>query len=487
MLLAPSGGIRTHPAPTLQAHTVWKMTRPHNRLAALTAPRFMVMVALTLSATSCTLAAGNVQGKSSGTLPYGTAAPSGSSVAQRLFEQVNMLLIRQYGGLSTVDRMQLAREYQAKLDAACLPTGAECSRETAYPLIEAEIDALKDEHSFFERPDEYKTFVAEATGGSRLQFGVRLAQLDGQSRVVTAVIPGSAAAEADLRRGDVLRTLNDQPYTYDALKKARVDGTAITLGVQRGAAQLSVTLTSRDSSTRDLPRLSRVGKVDVISIPTFLAGGGVADRVHELVAQAIRDKASGIVVDLRGNGGGNLFECDEAASAFVPNFARLSRSEDGDSRTVVSMGSRLEDGQRSDSVAVPAFWTGPMSVVVDKNSASCSEFFAFEIQYARRGKIVGEATAGVGNTATQVFALRDPQGDAALQLTVINYVKPDGTPYPTSVKPDVPGQDDIQKLTQGEDVLLTAAIGALLDAPRAVSPGANQPPQPGDSGGVQNR
>ena len=47
------------------------MTRPHNRLAALTAPRFMVMVAFTLSATSCTLAAGSVQGKSSGSLPYG--------------------------------------------------------------------------------------------------------------------------------------------------------------------------------------------------------------------------------------------------------------------------------------------------------------------------------------------------------------------------------------------------------------------------------
>ena len=326
------------------------MTRLRSRSVALKAPRFFVLAALTLSATSCTLAAGSALSKSA-ELPYSTSAPSGSSAAQRLFDQVNTLMLRQYGGLSTVDRTQLAREYQVKLDAACLPTGAECSREAAYPVIEAEIDALKDEHSFFERPDEYKTFMAEATGGSRLQFGVRLAQLDGQSRVVTAVIAGSAAAEADLRRGDVLRTLNDQPYTYDALKKAREDGAAIRLGVQRGALQLNVTITSRDSSTRDLPRLSRVGKVNVIAIPTFLAGGGVADRVHELVAQAIRDKASGIVVDLRGNGGGNLFECDESASAFVSNFARLSRSENGDSRTLVSMGSRLEDGQRSDSVA----------------------------------------------------------------------------------------------------------------------------------------
>ena len=446
------------------------MTRPHSKLVALAAHRLILLGALTLSATSCTLAAGSIQSHSS---QPGTTAPSGTSAAQRLYNQVNALLLRQYGGLSTVDREQLGRDYQAKLDAACLASGENCARETAYPIIEAEIDALKDEHSFFERPEDYQSFVAEATGGNRLQFGVRLAQLDGEARVVTAVIPGSAAADADLRRGDVLKTISGQPYTYDALKKSREAGTAVTLGVQRGTAELSVTVTSRDSSTRDLPRMTRVGTVDVISIPTFLAGGGVADTVHELVAQANRDQATGIVVDLRGNGGGNLFECDESASAFVPNFARLSRSESGDTRTVVSMGTRLEDGRSSDSVKVPAFWTGPLSVVVDKSSASCSEFFAFEIQYAKRGPVVGETTAGVGNTATQVF----PLGDAALQLTVINYIKPDGTPYPTQVKPDVPGQDDIQKLAQGEDVLLTAAIQALQNAPTAVSPGALQPNQ----------
>ncbi|WP_424950869.1 S41 family peptidase [Deinococcus sp.] len=449
------------------------MTRPHPKLVALAA-----LSIFSLSATSCTLAAGTIQSRTTQGVT-GSSAPSGSSSAQRLFGQVNALLLRQYGGLSPVDRTQLARDYQARLDAACQATGADCTRETAYPVIEAEIDALKDDHSFFERPDEYQSFVAEATGGSRLQFGVRLAQLDGESRVVTAVIPGSAAADADLRRGDVLKTIGAQPYTYDALKKAREAGAPVTLGVQRGTGTLNVTLTSRDSSTRDLPHLNRVGGVDVIVIPTFLAGGGVADKVHALVAQANREHASGIVVDLRGNPGGNLSECDESASAFVPNFSRLSRSESGDTRTVVSMGTRLEDGRTSDAVEVPAFWTGPLSVVVDKNSASCSEFFAFEIQYARRGPVVGEPTAGVGNTATQVF----PLGDAALQLTVINYIKPDGTPYPTNVKPDVPGQDDIQRLTQGEDVLLNAAIQALQSAPTAVSPLGDQIGQPGSDPG----
>lgn len=458
------------------------MTRPHLKLVALAAPRLFVSAALMLSATSCTLAAGAVQsaqGRAGALLAASSLATSSlaTSPAQKLYSQVNTLLLGQYGGLSTVDREQLNRDYQVKLDAACAPTGAACTRETAYPIIEAEIDALNDEHSFFERPDQFRRYVAEATGGSVLQFGIRLAQLDGESRVVTGVIPGSAAAAADLRRGDVLKTVSGQPYTFDLLTKAKVSGQTVALGVQRGATLLNVTLTSRASSTRDLPRLTRVGTVAVISIPTFISGGGVADKVHELVAQANRERASGVVIDLRGNTGGNLFECDEAASAFVPSFTRLSRGGDGDSRTVVSMGTRLQDGQTSDAVQMPAFWTGPLSVVVDKNSASCSEFFAFEMQYAKRGPIVGEPTAGVGNTATLVF----PLDDAALQLTTINYVKPDGTPYPTQVKPDIAGQDDILKLTQGQDVLLTAAIDALKRAPTAVSSGADQPDGAGDT------
>ncbi|GGR05065.1 protease [Deinococcus ruber] len=401
----------------------------------------------------------------SSTVPTDTQSP-----AQRLYAQVNDLLLNEYGGLSSIDRTQLIKDYQAKLDAACQSSADTCARETAYPVIEAEIDALGDEHSFFERPSDYSDFLASARGGSRLQFGVRLAQLDGEARVVLDVLAGSAAAEAGLARGDVLKTINGASYTYDALTKARTDGTPTVLGVQRGDTQLSVNITSRETTTRDLPTLRRVGSVDVIRIPTFLAGGGVADRVHELVAQAIRERATGVVVDLRGNTGGNLFECDEAASAFVPNFSRLSRSPDGNGRTVVSMGTRLEDGQVSGAVRVPAFWTGPVSVVVDKSSASCSEFFAYEVQYAKRGPIVGEVTAGVANTATQVF----PLGDAALQLTVLNYLKPDGTPYPVRVTPDVAGQDDIQKLVQGQDVLLDDAIQALQTAPTSASPNANQ-------------
>nr|WP_229783938.1 S41 family peptidase [Deinococcus sedimenti] len=390
------------------------------------------------------------------------------SPAQDLFNRANQLIQNEYGGLSTVDRAALTREYQERLDNVCRPTPDTCAEAKAYPVLEAELTALGDEHSFFQTPEDYRDFRASVTGGNRLQFGVKLGALDGQNRVVTEVVPGSAAEEAGLRRGDVLLTIDGQPYTYENLRAAREQGRTITLGSERLGTPLTLTITARESSTVDLPRLSFVpasaAEAAVIRIPTFLSGGGVAQRVHDLVGQAQARGATGVIVDLRGNTGGSLAECDSAVSAFVPSLTRLARSADGNARTVVSRGTRLEDGRIAGGVRNPNLWTGPMAVLVDEGSASCSEFFAFEIQHARRGPVLGEQTAGVGNTATRVF----PVGEGALQLTILNYAKPDGTPYPVSVTPDVVREQNeatTRELTRGVDSLLGAGVDALSGAP----------------------
>jgi carboxyl-terminal processing protease len=400
--------------------------------------------------------------------PAATAKTASTAPAQVLFDRVNQLVQDRYGGLSTVDRAALRSEYQLRLDAVCAPEPQTCASVKAYPVVQAEITALGDEHSFFQTPDDFGDFVASATGGNRKQFGVKLARLDGENRVVLEVVPDSAAAEAGLSRGDVLQTIGGQAYTYERLRTARLGDQATSLGVDRQGRRLELTITPRESSTRDLPRLTYAGpqgKVAVLRIPTFLTGGGVAQTVHNLVGQAQTRGATGLIVDLRGNGGGSLSECDSAVSAFVPDFVRVARTSDGDVQTRVSRGLRLEDGQAQGGVRNPKLWTGPLAVLVDKSSASCSEFFAYEIQYAGRGPVIGEDTAGVGNTATRVFPLPE---DAALQLTITNYVKANGAPYPVRVTPDQPvtqTEETIRRLTQGVDQLLDSGVRALSAAP----------------------
>ncbi|WP_309570024.1 S41 family peptidase [Deinococcus sp.] len=412
-----------------------------------------------------------------------TAGSREASAAQTLFTRVNTLIQRQYGGLSTVDRAALSREYQTRLDAVCAPEGADCPESKAYPVVTAELSALGDEHSYFMTPDDLKDFVSRATGGTRRQFGVKLANLDGENRVVTEVVPGSAADTAGLKRGDLILTLDGRPYTYTGLRAARDAGTTISLGLTRLGQPVTVTIASSESSTQELPLVRYVpapsvtnpqAEVAVLRIPTFLSGGGVAQRVHDLVGEAQTHGVSGVLVDLRGDPGGSLSECDSAVSAFVPTVIRLARSADGNSRTVVSRGTRLEDGLPSGGVRRPHLWTGPLAVLVDQGSASCSEFFAYEVQYAGRGPIIGENTAGVGNTATRVF----DAGDGGLQLTILNYAKPDGTPYPVRVTPNqtfAQGEAQLRNLTLGKDDLLEAGLKALMGAPVLGSDPYRQP------------
>ena len=401
-------------------------------------------------------------------------ATAADAPAQQLFDEVNALIQGRYGGLSTVDRRALAREYQQRLNAVCAPQPRDCPEDKAYPVLEAELTALGDEHSFFQTPEDYRDFVTSATGGSRQQFGVKLAKLDSENRLVLEVVPQGAAETAGLRRGDVLRTLDGAPYRYTDLQSARREGRAIRLGVDRQGQSLELTLQARESSTRDLPRLSFVGSqmnVALIRIPTFLTGGGVAQRVHDLVREAQGAGARGMIVDLRGNTGGSLSECDSAVSAFVPSFTRVAQSADGQSQTTVQRGRRLEDGQLRGGVRNPQLWSGPLAVLVNEISASCSEFFAYEVQFARRGPVIGEQTAGVGNTATRVF----PVGEqAALQLTLTHYVKPGGQAYPVRVTPDQPapeGEAELRLLSQGDDVLLRAGLAALATAPTLAADG----------------
>lgn len=427
------------------------------------APRVSVLLAVTILLTSGLFGSESL----AQSLEIRAAEVPALSPAQDVFNQVNRLLRDDYGGLSTVDRSALTREYQERLNAVCASAPTTCAAEKAYPVLEAELTALGDEHSYFLTPEDYQDFVASATGGNRRQFGVKLARLDGENRVVLEVIPQSAAEEAGLQRGDVLQTLDGQPYTYDSLREARLAGRTITLGLERAGRPLTVTLTSRDSSTRDLPRLSYTGpqnSVAVLRIPTFLAGGGVAQRVHDLVGEARAHGARGMIVDLRGDPGGSLTECDSAVSAFVPTFTRLARTPNGDVPTLVQRGLRVEDGRPAGSVHNPQLWTGPLVVLVDQGSGSCSEFFAYEVQYAGRGKVIGENTAGVGNTATRLFPVGQ---DAAVQLTILHYVKPDGTPYPTHVTPDElysQTEADLRQLTRGQDTLLTFGVQAVIAA-----------------------
>lgn len=123
-------------------------------------------------------------------------------------------------------------------------------------------------------------------------------------------------------------------------------------------------------------------KIGVISIPGFY--NNLAEDVTKLLAELKTEKVDGIIVDLRGNGGGSLQEATLLTGLFIDR-GPVVQIREGDGKVSVS--------QDNDGVS---YYDGPLTVMVDRYSASASEIFAAAMQDYGRGLIVGEQTFGKG-------------------------------------------------------------------------------------------
>lgn len=123
-------------------------------------------------------------------------------------------------------------------------------------------------------------------------------------------------------------------------------------------------------------------KLGVINIPSFYnnLSQDVKKEIDKLKAQDIE----GIIIDLRGNGGGSLTESTLLTGLFIDK-GPVSQVRDGANRISVN---RDKDGV--------SYYDGPLTVMVDRYSASASEIFSAAIQDYGRGVIVGEHTFGKG-------------------------------------------------------------------------------------------
>ena len=131
------------------------------------------------------------------------------------------------------------------------------------------------------------------------------------------------------------------------------------------------------------PQLSELDqKIGVISIPGFY--NNLAEDVKKLLVELKDSKVDGIIVDLRGNGGGSLQEATLLTGLFIDR-GPVVQIREGDGKVSVS--------QDNDGVS---YYDGPLTVMVDRYSASASEIFAAAMQDYGRALIVGEQTFGKG-------------------------------------------------------------------------------------------
>lgn len=183
-------------------------------------------------------------------------------------------------------------------------------------------------------------------------------------------------------------------------------------------------------------------KVGVIDLPVFyLDFSGRAKNlpdyrsstrdVRRLIDEMKAEGITGLVVDLRNNGGGSLLEATTLTGLFI---------DEGPVVQVRNSSGRISTEEDTDPGMA---WDGPLAVLVNRYSASASEIFAAAIQDYGRGLVIGETTFGKG-TVQNLVDLDDyaPSGDAGkmgqLKITMAQFFRVNGeSTQNRGVEPDI--------------------------------------------------
>ncbi len=170
-------------------------------------------------------------------------------------------------------------------------------------------------------------------------------------------------------------------------------------------------------------------RIGVIDLPTFyvdfaaLARGDEEYRsttrdVKKLLRELQSEDINGIVIDLRGNGGGSLTEALDLTGLFIEKGPIV--------QTRNSIGQVEVNRDPDPSI----YYAGPLAVLVDRNSASASEIFAGAIQDYKRGIIIGEPTFGKGTVQNIVdlnrYTNRSDSDHGKLKTTILQFYRISG-------------------------------------------------------------
>jgi carboxyl-terminal processing protease len=244
-------------------------------------------------------------------------------------------------------------------------------------------------------------------------IGAQLKDEDGKIKIASLVTGGPAWKSGDLKENDeIIKVAQGKEEPVDVTGYAVSDAVKLIRGAEKGT-EVRLTVKKVDGSTkvivllRDDIKLEDTfaksaiikgeNKVGYIYLPEFYAdferpnGARCAADVAKEIQKLKEEKVDGIILDLRGNGGGSLFDVVQMAGLFI---------EDGPICQVKGRDEKANILRDRDKTVL---YDGPLAVMVDGTSASASEIFAAAIQDYKRGVIIGStSTYGKGTVQRNI-------------------------------------------------------------------------------------
>lgn len=289
--------------------------------------------------------------------------------------------------------------------------------------------------------NDYTTVVEVIPGGPAFKSG--LVQADDK---IVGVAQGEKGEMVDVigwRIDDVVQLIRGKKGTLVRLMIQKAKSSPSTAPQEIRLVRDKVKL-EEQASKKEMINIEEQGKnyrIGVIHVPAFYIDFEARQRgekdyksttrdVKKLILELKKEGAEGICIDLRNNGGGSLQEAVELAGLFI---------KDGPVVQVRNSDGSIEVDDDPDPSLV---YSGPLSVIVNRFSASASEIFAGAIQDYGRGLIIGEGTYGKGTVQNVIdlkrFLPRTEDRVGQLKLTIAKYYRITGSSTQLKgVSPDI--------------------------------------------------
>jgi len=326
-------------------------------------------------------------------------------------------------------------------------------QKLVYGSIRGLLEALDDPYTRFMEPKAYKEMKIRM-GGTYSGIGIYIGIKDKQLTVISP-IEGTPAYNAKLKAGDKIATIDGKVTKNMALEEAvglirGPRGTKVKLGIRRKGAE----------ETKDVDIVR--DKIKIKSLKVKILDENIAyiklntfenlntTREFEKALRSSRT-ADGLIIDLRGNGGGLLQSAIDIGSMFI---------EEGLIVQTVDRDGRREQIESTGRV----LWRKPTVVLINEASASASEILAGALRDNKVATLVGAHTFGKAS----VQNVRRLGDGSALLVTIAKYLTPNGEDInKRGIKPEieilVPTEEVVVMLEveEEEDIQLKKAIEIL--------------------------
>ncbi|MEG2989139.1 MAG: S41 family peptidase [Oscillospiraceae bacterium] len=261
------------------------------------------------------------------------------------------------------------------------------------------LEALDDPYTQYFSPEEYKAFLASMADTDKVGLGIQFSVTDEGGKIFK-VFPDGSAGKGGVVVGDTILSIDG----VSIVGKTTAEVQALIAGEAGTSVKLSLLRKDKKTETLTLNRavfLIPATEAELVDGHIgYLTCTAFGPETYGHFSDAITKYDSVVdhwIVDLRGNGGGDVQAAVNAASAFAGG---------GDLAYIQDRGGKLSSFVGADK----ALTIDPVIVLVDEHTASAAELFAAIIRDRQAGLVIGSRTYGKG--VAQI--MRDKTSDPAL-------------------------------------------------------------------------